>query len=57
MNNKRVELLRKILQKSAIEKIAQEVVQQPQVDGEKVAEDVLNQILNSITIEELESGV
>lgn len=58
MNNKgRINLLKRIAEEQEMTKIAQTVVDSVQtenVDGEKIANDIFDKIIDGLTIEELE---
>ena len=58
MNNKgRINLLKRIAEEQEMTKIAQTVVDSVKtenVDGEKIANDIFDKIIDGLTIEELE---
>lgn len=59
MNNKKTRrsILTRIAEEQSLEKKAQEIVDSTkteQVDGQQVADDIFNKIMDSLTIEELE---
>jgi hypothetical protein len=51
--NGRQSLLRKIIQAEELQKIAQEAMTD-NVDGDKVADDIFNKLIDGISLEELE---